>query len=239
MMPGSRTALRLPDPDILAQLPHFRELSPAEIGEIVRRGTLRHWKEGDQVFRVGEVAERFFLLLDGMIGVVRTLPDGRQIIPLHIPAGEMFGIAVALGLDRYPATAVAASDCVTLEWASRLWPELSERYRGFSSGSGAQVGHRMATLHDRIEALTARSVEQRLAAALLKLVEQTGRPAAGGERIGIALTRATLSEMTGATLFTVSRVMSLWEKQGLVTSERRRVTICDRAGLAAIRDSGL
>ena len=39
------------------------------------------------------------------------------------------------------------------------------------------------------------------------------------------MTRAHIAEMTGTTLHTVSRLLSAWEREGIVQSARRRITV--------------
>ena len=58
------------------------------------------------------------------------------------------------------------------------------------------------------------------------------------ERVEIAfpLSRQDLAEMSGTTLHTASRTLSAWEEQGLIDSGRRRVVVCDPAGLRALAD---
>ena len=43
--------------------------------------------------------------------------------------------------------------------------------------------------------------------------------------IDFPLSRQDLAEMTGTTLYTVSRTLSQWEKDGLVSSRREQVTL--------------
>ena len=50
------------------------------------------------------------------------------------------------------------------------------------------------------------------------------------------ITRKEVAEMTGTTLFTVSRVLSGWEEQGLVTGGRERITIKQPARLREIAE---
>ncbi|MDE3160449.1 MAG: winged helix-turn-helix domain-containing protein, partial [Acidobacteriota bacterium] len=59
-----------------------------------------------------------------------------------------------------------------------------------------------------------------------------GRPAEGAIEVG--LSREELAQMTGTTLFTVSRLFSAWEARGLVKPRREAVTICDVQALRAI-----
>jgi len=75
--------------------------------------------------------------------------------------------------------------------------------------------------------MATQQVEQRIANALLRLINQTGRKVAAGIEIDFPITRQDLSEMTGSTLHTVSRTLSAWEKQGMVASGRKRITVCE------------
>lgn len=213
------------DETLLHKLPPFSRLNADEIGEIVKLANKQVWSEGDTIFVMGSPAEQFFLLLDGSIRVVRLTPAGDQVVPLHIPAGQLFGIAPALGLKVYPAEAMAAADCVTLAWPARVWIEFTQRYEGFASETWKTIGGRMEELHVRIDELSTQAVEQRVASVLLRLVNQYGRKIDEGIEITFPITRATIAEMTGATLHTVSRLLSAWEKQGIVASKRKHITV--------------
>ncbi|WP_112322514.1 Crp/Fnr family transcriptional regulator [Oceanibium sediminis] len=226
------------DASLLNDIPPFSRLSSDQIREILDQATPQRWDEGATVFRAGDEAERFFLLLDGTIRVVRTTPEGEQIVPLHIPRGQLFGIAPALSLTAYPASAVAAEECLTLCWPSRLWQGFVARYDGFASETWRTIGERMQHLHDRVEELATRAVEQRIAAVLLQILNQSGRKVKTGIEIPFPITRATIAEMTGTTLHTVSRLLSAWEKQGIVASSRKHITVTDPHRLVLISGSG-
>jgi CRP-like cAMP-binding protein len=75
-------------------------------------------------------------------------------------------------------------------------------------------------------------VGSRVARQLVRLQEQIGRPANGSVEIG--LSREDLAQMTGTTLFTVSRLLSAWEARGLVHARRESVTICETESLRKI-----
>ncbi len=71
----------------------------------------------------------------------------------------------------------------------------------------------------RIVDLATRQVEQRVASAMLRLITQNGRKMGAGIDIDFPITRQNISDMTGTTVFTVSRLLSAWEKDGIVASE--------------------
>ncbi|GHF57310.1 Crp/Fnr family transcriptional regulator [Seohaeicola zhoushanensis] len=215
------------DESLLAGLPPFSRLSRPQIREILDLAMPRRFEEGTTVFHDGDPAERFFLLLDGIIRVVRTTPDGAQVIPLHIPAGQLFGIAPAFGRDTYPATAVAAAEIVALSWPSHCWGGFVSRYDGFATETWKTIGERMGELHARIADLATKAVEQRVASALLHLANQSGTRVGNAIEIGFPITRAEVAEMTGTTLHTVSRLLSAWEKDGIVSSARKQITVTE------------
>ena len=97
------------DESLLRAVPPFAKLSRQQIREILDLARPGRHAEGAAVFREGMPAERFFLLLDGFVRAVRTSPEGEQIIVLHIPPGELLGIAPAIGRTHYPASAICAS----------------------------------------------------------------------------------------------------------------------------------
>ncbi len=213
------------DESLLADVAPFGGLDRRQIRAILDLATPRRFDPGVAVFHQGAPAERFYLLLDGVIRVVRTLPSGEQIIALHIAAGQLFGIAPAIGRDSYPATAMTAAECLTLSWPVGLWPRFAADYPGFTPQTQRTVGQRLGELHSKIAELATQAVEQRVAACLLRMANQTGRKTDEGIEIAFAVTRQDISEMTGTTLHTVSRLLSAWERDGIVQSTRRHIVI--------------
>jgi CRP-like cAMP-binding protein len=71
---------------------------------------------------------------------------------------------------------------------------------------------------------------------LLRLARQAGRKVENGVLLDLPLSRQDLGEMTGTTLYTVSRIMSNWEQNGLIETGRERVVICNPHGLVTIAE---
>jgi CRP-like cAMP-binding protein len=71
---------------------------------------------------------------------------------------------------------------------------------------------------------------------VLRLARQSGHKVAGGILIDLPLSRQNLAELTGTTLYTVSRILSQWEAQGLVETGRERVLIRNPHGLVVVAD---
>ncbi|EYD72886.1 Nitric oxide -responding transcriptional regulator NnrR (Crp/Fnr family) [Rubellimicrobium mesophilum DSM 19309] len=224
------------DAKLLSGLPPFSRLAPDQIREILDQGTSRHHDEGTAVFHEGHDADRFYLLLDGYVRVMRTLAGGEQVVLRHIPPGQLIGIAPALRRTTYPATALTVTEALTLSWPTRLWGGFMSRYEGFATETWATVGARLEQAHDQVAELATRAVEQRIAACLLRMVNQTGRKVAGGVEIAFPLSRANIAEMTGTSLFTVSRTLSAWERDGVIESSRKHILVTDPHRLLLLSD---
>lgn len=214
------------DESLLSALPPFSKLDRAQIRAILDTASTKRVPAQTTVFEEGTPAERFFLLLDGTVRVLRITEGGEQVISLHIPAGQLFGIARAIGRDTYPATAVAATELVLLSWPTRLWDSFTGTYDGFATETYKTMGKRMGDMNDRMVEMATKHVEQRVASALLRLINQSGRALEDGSiEIGFPITRQDVSQMTGTTLHTVSRLLSAWEKDGLVNSKRKKIVV--------------
>ena len=93
----------------------------------------------------------------------------------YILPGETFGVAPAIGLQHYPATATAVDDSVILAWPSSTWPRLVSRFPALAANTLHTVGNRLQESHARVVEMSTQQVEQRVANALLRLAKQAGQ----------------------------------------------------------------
>jgi YD repeat-containing protein len=215
------------DRSLIADLAPFAGLTPQDLDHILAKARPARVAEGRPVFEQDAEARSFFLLLDGHVRVVKTTADGEQMIMRYMSSGQLIGIATALGRSTYPATAVAAVDCMLLAWPSEAWSDLTALYPGFAASTYRAIGERMEEAHDRMVELATAQVDRRVAHALLRLAKQTGRKTDEGMLIGFPITRQDIADMTGTTLHTVSRLLTAWEYLRLVKSTRKKVTVVD------------
>ena len=127
------------------------------------------------MFEQGEEAHSFYVLLHGHLRASKTTPAGEQVVVRYVAPGETFGVAMAIGLRVYPATATAVDDSVVLAWPSASWPRLVERFPALATNTLQTVGSRLQETHTRVVEMSTQQVEQRVAHALLRLAKQSGR----------------------------------------------------------------
>jgi CRP-like cAMP-binding protein len=115
--------------------------------------------------------------------------------------------------------------CRALIWEyGRLQSFLAE-YPQIRKNIGQILAKRLNELEERFREVATEKVAKRVALALIRLLKNVGRPSPGGVQVSIS--REELAQMTGTTLFTISRLLSKWGEEGFVLPRREAVVIRD------------
>lgn len=228
----------MPAPDIsqVRDFPIFRNIEEDDLRAILAAAKTRRVEKKATVFEQGQAAAEFYVLMHGHLKVVQTAPDGRQVIVRIVEPGELYGVAVALGRPDYPATAAAMEESVTLVWPSSAWAGLVARAPLLAVNALQTIGQRVQEAHTQVREVSTEEVEGRVAHLLLRLAKVSGRKPGEAAEIEFPITRQDVAEMTGTTLYTVSRVLSGWEQQGLVDGGRERIVVKEPAKLKVIAE---
>ena len=224
------------DPSLVAELPMFAGLSGEELSEILREARSARYPRNSEVFSQGEAVHSFFLLLNGHVRASKTTPAGEQVVMRYVAPGEIFGVAPAMGLKNYPATATAVDDSVVLIWPSAAWPRLVARFPTLAANTLQAVGSRLQESFTRVVEMSTEQVEQRVAHTLVRLARQSGRTVERGVEIDFPISRQDIAQMTGTTLHTVSRILSGWEQAGLIESGRQRIVLREPEKIHALAE---
>jgi CRP-like cAMP-binding protein len=235
--PKEKRPLSRLDRSLISGLPLFQGLTADNLDRVVGKARSQRVPKGQAIFEQDAEAHAFFLLLDGHVRVVKSTPEGQDVIVRYISPGELIGIARALGRTTYPASAVAAVDCVVLAWPSALWSEFAATFPAFGANTYKTVGSRLQDAHTLVVEMSTEQVDQRVAHALLKLIAQSGKKTDDGVLIDFPISRQDIAEMTGTTLHTVSRLLTAWEEKGLIRSGRQKVAVTDPSRLRQIAEA--
>lgn len=227
-----------PDPSLVRDFPFFQGVGEEDLRAVLAPARTRRLERKAAVFEQGQPAKEFFLLLHGHLKVVQTGADGREVIVRVVEPGEPYGIAMALGRPDYPATAIALEESITLAWPSSVWSTLIARVPALAANALKTLGQRVQDAHTQIREISTEEVERRVAHLLLRLARQAEVESGETADVRFPITRQEIAAMTGTTLFTVSRVISGWEQQGLVSGGREHVSVRVPARLREIAERG-
>lgn len=214
----------------------FRQLPQTTIEGIATRGKVQRFRQGSFLFLEGSPADYVHFLLSGQIKIVHETDGGQEVILRLIQPGEFFGGAGGWGAQSYPASAVALDDIRVFRISVEEFATLIGRYPDFALAVIQEMGIRLREAEARIRELQAERVERRIARTLLRLANKTGHKTDRGIQIDLPQSRQHLAELSGATLSTVSRVLSEWDRQGLILAGRERVTLVKPHDLVTIAE---
>ena len=224
------------NPVELRRVAVFEHASDADLKQLTDHSIERSIEEGEFFFFQGDPARFLYILTSGRAKLIQSGPAGQQVNLRTIAEWEMFG---ALGAVRnqatYPAAAQAIEASTALAMESTFLGDMMQTRPYLATGLMQLMTGYIQEMQSRYRELATEKVERRIARALLRLAAQLGLKNASGY-IELDFTRQELAEMSGTTLYTVSRTLSEWERLGLVESGRERIAIREPHGLVRIAD---
>jgi CRP-like cAMP-binding protein len=214
----------------------FSGLSDGLATLLVGAATVRPSQCGTALFHQGDAPDQLLQVISGLVRMTRISAEGAQTNLRIMRSGDLLGCVAVLQQFPYPATASAIEDTVVLSWRAAVFQDLIARHPAIMNNALRIVGTRTGEMIQRLGEMSGKNAERRIAAALLRLAAQAGTKTTDGIEILFPVTRDDLAEMAGLTYFTISRTLSVWQKQGLVSSGRQRMMVRDPRRLAEIAD---
>ena len=206
----------------------FMGLDEGSLQTLAERATWREYEAGEMVFLEGEASIGLSVLHSGWLKIVKIAPDGREQILRFLEPGEAFN-ALALLSDR-PNTATAIALEPAGVWHLRRKSVLGQlrQQPDFAERLLTAMADHMVSLVKLVEDLSLRPVTGRLARLILSQAEGDvlHRPR--------WYTQAELAAQLGTVTDVVQRALSSLAVDGLITVERNRILIRDRAGLEVL-----
>jgi CRP/FNR family transcriptional regulator len=219
-----------PTDDLLRKIPLFKRVSPADRLRIAEVAHLKRYAPGEVIFREGDPGDTFLTVIEGRVKVYKATPAGKEIILEIFSAGDPLGAVAVYENSSLPASALALEATQCLAIAQRDFFNLLEQHPALVRGLLSGLTLRLAELTRRLTDMTGR-VEARFARLFLKLAEQIGTPGRGGTFVAMPLTRQELADLTGTTIETAIRIMSRWQKDDVVRTEKDGFVIVNRVAL--------
>ena len=205
--------------------PRFLEgLAPSEVHAVVAAARPRPYLANSVVTNQGHPAEHMFLLLEGRARHFSITPDGRKTLLLWLPPGELFGGAAFVSKPvQYLVSTETVMDSCVLVWDGPAIRDFGARYPRLLENAlliafDYLVGYR--ALH---VSLTCHTARQRLANVLVNLASGMGHEVPGG--IELDVNNEELANEANVTLFTASRLLSEWQRKGMIVKNRGKVLL--------------
>jgi len=216
----------------LISAPLFDGLSQAEYLEVAGGAKEVWYARGQTIFLQDDPVRHVFVVATGRVKVIQVSKSGKEALLRMERPGRLVGNVTGAS-QRHFLTARAMGSCCLLAWEASLFDTLSRRIVAIQRNATEIMHTRLRSLQERFCDVTTQRVPQRLA----RLVIQLAAEETPGAHSPIELSREELAQMTGTTLFTVSRLLSSWADSDILTVDRRTVVVEDILSLQQIADA--
>ena len=227
-MPATARDIVLPK---LRSFPLFSELGPEELETMATMVTLTSYDRGAVICERESHGEAMYLLISGRVKVSLIASDGREIALSYLDAPSHFGEMALVDSEPRSADVVAVSDCEVialdakdLASAIRVQPKLALSL--------------IATLSRRLRQTIARLEEMAFCDAkhrVMRVIFNVASASSEGSNSSLVkgLTQYEIGTLAGTSRETASRIISQLQKDGVLETHGRSMTV----DLAAMREA--
>jgi CRP-like cAMP-binding protein len=217
--------------ELIRRFPLFSEIPFEDCAKIVAPAQLRKFQPRKAVFFAGDPVRQIVLLISGCIKLSQLGLQGQEVILRLIGPGETLCVECFPKYTHY-STAMTTEQSAALVWETKQFESATERFPILRRNVSCVILETLLQLEVRFREVSTEKVAQRISSQLLRLISQVGKESDG--YVEIALSQRDLAQLTGTTLFTVSRVLAEWAEQGIVRPRREAVWVLNIQALTDI-----
>jgi CRP/FNR family cyclic AMP-dependent transcriptional regulator len=215
--------------------PIMTEVRRAAVEDLASSGALRSYRRGTYLFHQGDPADFVLFLWKGRIEVSSTSQTGHRQLLTTLDEPQFFGELGVLGGEHRTATALALEEAT-------VWVLSAERFLGFLGKHFEATQALLRSMAKQIEAheafvedLLHLDLKGRVAKRLLQLVTPSlEHLPPDGTVLPAVVTHADLASLCGGSRENVTRVLSEFQRRGLIERDGRRYVLRRVDGLSRL-----
>jgi CRP/FNR family transcriptional regulator, anaerobic regulatory protein len=191
-------------------------------------------RRGQSLYRTDDRFTSLYALRSGFFKFTVLLQDGRreQVTGFSM-TGELLGVD-GIATERHPCNAIALEDsevcAIPFAALQRLAHEIPSLQRQLHKTMSREIvrEHGMLLLLGRMNA------DERLATFLLNLSQRFAEHGCSSSEFNMRMTREEIGSYLGLSLETVSRTLSKFQEEGLLSVQQKTIYLLDNAGLERV-----
>ena len=218
MNPPVAALLREPRPRF------FDGMDAPDIKTILAAAVQKRFLAKSVIFHQGDPAGNLFLLLTGRARRFFLTQDGEKVVLLRVTPKELFGEASVLPKPaEYLVSTEALTPISALVWNRGTIRSLCERYPRLVENALLISFDYLAGYRAAHASLICNSAPERLARVLTNLADGIGQKVPGGVELDVR--NEELANEANISLFTASRLLSAWQREGILIKRRGKVLL--------------
>jgi CRP/FNR family transcriptional regulator len=212
----------------------FGGLPPAVSQSLETLTLTNHYPTGAVLFGEGEASRGIYVVQRGRVKLSVCASDGRTLILRIVEAGEALGVAAAIGVREYEATAEALEPCEVSFLRHADLVRMMRTSGEFALWITQHLSHDYNSTCREIRTLMlSGSASEKLARLLVDQLDRRAE-AKSPTRMKLTLTHEEIGQMIGTSRETVTRLFAGFKKQKLIEQEGATLVVANRMGLESL-----
>ena len=216
----------------MAATPLLEAIPEATIRDLAAQGTVRQYRRGTYLFHQGDDAPNVLFLVRGRVEISSLSVTGHRQLHTTLDTPQFFGELGVLGGMPRTATAMALEETIVWVLPGEAFLEFLTTHPDVSRALLRALARQVQAHEAFTEDLLFLDLKGRVAKRLLQLVSPSlDDLPADGAVLPSVVTHADLASLCGGSRENVTRILSEFQRRGLVERTERRYTLKNVAGL--------
>jgi CRP/FNR family transcriptional regulator len=213
---------------------HFGKFEKTDLQYLNEQKTTEHYKKGRFIYKEGFTSLGVYCLREGKIKIFQTGLDGREhIIRIALP-GEFFGLKAILSGHDHSASAESMEESTLCFIKKADFLYVMNKYPDFKTYLMLVLSNLLEKAETRLVSIAYKPVRERLAESLLFLYKSFYPDPGKSVTNDLNLTRMEIANIIGTAQETVTRLLSEFKKDKLISVKGRKIYITDPERLKLI-----
>lgn len=221
-------------PEFLGKLPLFSGLEAENLHFLASKLQKRRYRRGEVIFHEGDPGGQLYIIVSGRVRISVVAEDGRERDLALLDPGECFGEMSLLDGGERSATATAIVETEALVLSREAFYRFARGNAGVMESLVSLLIQRLRDTNRLLGEVLFLNLPARVARQLVRLAESSGQASLHDSPVVIPLDQEELARLVGASRESVNRALHLYQRQGLLTTSLRSVTVTD---LRALREA--
>ncbi len=213
--------------DLLQSVSLFFDLSEKELGYIKEKMVTKRYENGNYIFLEDSEGEQCFFVAKESVKVTRLSKDGREVILTMLNAGDFFGEMSLLDGESRSANVIALEETEVLTLNREDFLVVLHDYPTIAIQLVKEMAGRLRKSDRQIASLSLSDAEKRITMCIIRFADDQGVIKNGKVSIPKTPIQQDIANMAGTSRETVSRALSILEKENLIERNGRELIILD------------
>jgi len=219
---------------IVRQFSSLKALNKDELLRMAECKTSYTIKKGEPIFEEGEVTNGIYCIKDGVCKLSKLSANGKDQIVKLVKSGELLGQRSMISDEPANLSAVALEDMEVCFIPRSEVLQFFNNNNQFSMNIMKSICGDLKESDDHMVSMAQKTVKERLAETLLYLEDTFGKNEDGS--LHIQLSREELAGMIGTATESCIRLLSEFNKGGVIDLNGKRISITDRNKLKRLSE---